>query len=441
MDREKNDRTGWRPSRYNMFAQIPGSNRVACTNVFNGSFAVYSKEELYLLSEVESLCMDHPIIEHFRKRGLIVNYDELKALDAMGRLSSASIPFVNLTICPTMECNFRCPYCYVSEGKVEGIMSSGVQDDILALAERMVDASRAKTLAVRWYGGEPLLAPSVIENLSTRLMKLAESRGIGYKAWMFTNGYLLTQDIADMLGRCKVEKVYITLDGIGSVHDRTRPLAGGGSSFDRILRNLREQRLPFHVNVRHNLHDGNKDQAEKLKKLIRQIAEESKNDLQYYGADVRDYFSEVKDVQMLSAEDYSDLVKERYGGHISRSHGIHCDANTMWSVGVNPKGRLFKCWEFPNDEQMSFGSAATWKPEDPIGTADQPDEFTKYFTDFLPLQDPECRECKWLPVCLGQCAVLRFRHEGHCLFWKGKEEEYVLAIYRRMLRESKLKNI
>ena len=56
----------------------------------------------------------------------------------------------------------------------------------------------------RWFGGEPLLAPEIVESLSQRLIALADERGIEYDAGIITNGYLLDQDTVDMLARCKV---------------------------------------------------------------------------------------------------------------------------------------------------------------------------------------------------------------------------------------------
>jgi len=134
-------------------------------------------------------------------------------------------------------------------------MSPEVQDDVVALAGRMLDASGAKDVDVSWFGGEPLLAPDVIEPLSARLMALAEERGGEYSASIITNGYLLTQDIVDMLAAAKVRSAQVTIDGMGAAHDATRRLAGGGPTFERITSNLRRLKIPFRVNVRHNVHE------------------------------------------------------------------------------------------------------------------------------------------------------------------------------------------
>lgn len=143
--------SGWRLSRYNLFARIPGTNMHAGVNLYKGICASYSVPEMYLYSEAENLPAAHPILGRFRERGLITNHDEREALFAAGRLSTAFGGTVNLTVAPTMGCNFDCPYCF--EEHRPGKMSAKVQNEIAALAERMLKASGAKSLHVTWYGG------------------------------------------------------------------------------------------------------------------------------------------------------------------------------------------------------------------------------------------------------------------------------------------------
>ena len=260
-------------------ARVPDSANVAIANLFKGNCAEYTPIETYLLSVVEELDENHPIIERFARRGVIANFDERAALESMGRAACAVPNGIGLTICPTMGCNFDCPYCF--EDHFAGKMSPQVQDDVVALAERMLDASGAKNVSVTWFGGEPLLAPEIVESLSERLMALADERGGKYSASIITNGYLLTQGIVDMLERCKVKSAQVTIDGMGATHDATRHLAGGGPTFDKITANLRELDLPFRVNIRHNVYGGNKSEMDELEAFVKRLAEESGNDLSY----------------------------------------------------------------------------------------------------------------------------------------------------------------
>ncbi len=424
---------GWHVSRYNISAPIPGTKMRAIANLFKGNCAEYTPIELYLLSVLEELDENHPIIERFAKRGIICNFDERAALEVMGRAACARSHAVGLTICPTMGCNFDCPYCF--EDHVAGKMSAEVQDDVVALAGRMLDAAQVGNLYVTWFGGEPLLAPEIIESLSERLMALVKERGGTYTASIVSNGYLLTQEIVDMLVRCKVDSSQITIDGLGAAHDATRHLAGGGPTFERIVANLRDLKLPFIVNVRHNVHESNIDEVDKLEEFIDNLAEESGNNLRYYPAPVTG--SEVADergkqVDLLCGSSMSDISVREEAGRFAAGHGHYCGAHSIWAVGIDAKGNLQKCWEVVGNPQTSFGTAHDWDPANPLVSASKPDNLTMYLNTANPVPDEECRECVWLPTCVGGCPHKRLFRGRQCIAFKDHPEDYVLALHARI---------
>ena len=424
---------GWRVSRYNLAARIPDSEKTAVANLFRGTCGVYTPIEMFLLNEVETLDENHPILGRFRERGLIVNYDELSALSAMARMGCAGGAHVSLTICPTMGCNFDCPYCF--ENHRPGRMSRETQDDVAALAERMLKASGAKELSVIWFGGEPLLTPDIIEALSARLMALAEQYGAEYSAEIVTNGYLLTREIVDMLDRCKVSMAQITLDGVGPEHDKTRHLAGGGPTYDRIAENLRTLRLPFSVSIRHNVHKGNLEQMAPLRDTVRALAEESGNNLRYYASPVRDN-SVAQERNTRGSMCFSDASGEvdrlQEVEDFSAAKCFFCGANRLYSLGIDDRGRLYKCWEDVDKSDRSFGNAHTWDPMDPITTADAPDMLIQYVNSAMPLEDPECSQCVFLPQCLGGCPTQRLYYQKACLEARNTPERFVLGLYERL---------
>ena len=427
---------GWHASRYNLIAQVPDSKMVAIANLFKGNCAEYTPIEMYLLSVLEELDEHHPIIDRFSKRGVIANFDERAALETMGRAACANTHGIGLTICPTMGCNFDCPYCFEDHGR--GKMSAEVQDDIVALAERMLDTANEKNVHVTWFGGEPLLAPDVIESLSARLMELAKGRDGTYAASIITNGYLLTQEIADMLERYSVKSAQITIDGLGPTHDATRHLANGGPTFDRIVANLRNLKLPFKVSIRHNVHEGNRAEMDELESFIKQLAQESGNDISYYPAPVSG--SEVADergqqVGLLCSSDASEVGVRQEAGRFSIGRGHYCGAHNVWSVGVDDKGNLQKCWEAVDKPRISFGTAHDWDPSDPLTTATNPDNLTMYLNTACPVPDEECRECVWLPTCVGGCPHKRLFEGRQCIAFKDDPEKYVLALHARIGEE------
>ncbi len=428
---------GWHVSRYNLSAKVPGTARTAIVNLCQGTCAAYTPLEMYLLSVLDELDEDHPIIKHFAKRGVISRADERAALEAMGRMACAVPHAVSLTIAPTMGCNFDCPYCFEDHG--QGAMSAEAEDDVAGLAARMLDASGVKDLRVIWYGGEPLLAADRIESLSKRLMARVSERGGRYQAEIVTNGYLLDQKNADMLGSVQVKSCQITLDGIGAVHDATRHLAGGGATFDRITENLRCHKLPFRVQVRHNVYAGNKNDTDKLEAFVRQIAEESCNKIFYYPALVADNQSATargRQVGLLCENDAADIGIRQETGRFGRGRAIHCGAGSIWDLVIDELGNLYKCWEAVGKRDLSFGTARDWDPKRPIETAEKPDNLTKYLNSAAPSDDEECRACVWFPLCVGGCPHKRLFDKKRCLSFKHDPEAFVLALYERKSRSA-----
>ena len=426
-------RAGWRASRYNIAARIPGDpqKRLAVTNLCRGNCGACAPLELAALTMLDELPPNHPAVERLAKRGLIVNYDELAALETRARMACAYPGAVNLTICPTMGCNFDCPYCFETHGGRP--MTSEVQDDVVALAERMMDAAGAKILRVVWFGGEPLLALGVIEALSKRLIAVAESRGAAYRAEAVTNGYLLSQRAAELLGEARVHEIQVTLDGIGAAHDATRQLAGGGATFDRIVKNISQPGLPFRVSIRHNVHEGNRSEAEKVRKFVEELALSSGNAIAYYPALVIGNEASEKRGRRVG------IVDESFGAsvvlssalHNTNPHPIHCGAGNLFDVGIDSEGRLQKCWEAVDKPELSFGTAHDWNPADPLATASAPDRLTCFLNHALPLGDEECIACLWLPICAGGCPYEWLVHGRHrCLPYRDEPEEYVLALWR-----------
>ncbi len=432
---------GWRLSRYNISAKLPGTDRTVIANLFKGTCGIYADLEVELMQDLAGMDAQNPFLDRWSSRGLIVRFDERAALETMGRGTCAAPLGICLTICPTMGCNFDCPYCF--EHHKPGKMSLQTQQDTVSLAERMLDVSGSKRLRVEWFGGEPLLAPDVIEALSGRLMRICEERGISYSASVITNGYLLTPDIAEMLGRVKVEQIQVTLDGLGSVHDATRRLAGGGPSFEQITDNLRRPGLPFKVMVRHNVHEGNLQTVQELRDFVEGLASESGNTLQYYSAIVTG--SEAADargeqVTLLCGTDETGISLKSDALRFEAGRGHYCGSQSLWFVGIDEQGRLHKCWENMDKPELSFGSAANWDPKDPIASADCPDRLTMFLNTACPIGDPECTDCIWLPLCRGGCPFFRLSGKKWCVPYRNDTERFVLELYERMEKNKQKKS-
>ena len=301
----------------------------------------------------------------------------------------------------------------------------------------MLDASGVSDIRVTWFGGEPLLAPDVMESLSSRLMALCEERGGTYSALILTNGYRLTQDVVDMLAATNLMFAQVTIDGMGDVHDATRPLVGGGPTFERIVANLRENHIPFRVNIRHNVHSANSDEVEKLRAFVGQLAEESGNDLHYYPTPVigNEGPDELgKPVEVLSGAEAVRVGIERDLDRFSPGRIQYCDAQSLWALAIDEKGNLHKCPALFDDPLQCFGTADTWDPARPFTTASNPSTLTSFLNLSPFATDDECRDCVWYPVCQGGCPYNRLYTERRCVAYKDDPEAYVRALFERSLR-------
>ncbi len=142
---------------------------------------------------------------------------------------------MELILMPTEQCNFRCTYCY--EDFVHQQMSAVVVEGIKRWLARR--ASRLDLLTLAWFGGEPMLAFDVIEELQAFVLSQARAhRRLEVRASMTTNGSLLTARRLARLLELGVTSYQISLDGPREAHDRKRVKAGGQGTFDRIWENL-----------------------------------------------------------------------------------------------------------------------------------------------------------------------------------------------------------
>ena len=141
---------------------------------------------------------------------------------------------LRLIILPTEKCNFCCKYCYETFEK--GKMSSETQDSLIKFVRKNI--MKFSSMEVQWFGGEPLEALDVIENLSNAFISICRAAKRNYTSSMTTNGYNLTLDTFKKLYSLKVYNYQITIDGIKPTHDSQRVLRNGNGTFDKIVSNL-----------------------------------------------------------------------------------------------------------------------------------------------------------------------------------------------------------
>lgn len=160
----------------------------------------------------------------------------LSYLDPSAEQAKANDPAkFHLILMPTEKCNFRCTYCY--EDFKGPRMSQQTVDGIKYLITKK--APSLKHLEISWFGGEPLLAKSVIKEIQLHLTECKQQfTNLKTHVAITTNGYLLDLLLAQQLVASHVNKFQISIDGGESSHNLSRILANGGHTFDRIWNNI-----------------------------------------------------------------------------------------------------------------------------------------------------------------------------------------------------------
>ena len=419
-------------SRYNIFFEREGKQFLYCP--LSNSFAKLSGESYAYLKErfEKDLPMeDEDLSETLRSMKSIDTDDELEImkirhLDDIRKFSRRTM---SLTINPTLACNFRCGYCFEKEHQ-NIFMTQEIEDRIV---EHVRKSDEARKVFVTWFGGEPLLGFKTIRRLTAKLLTLDKE----YEAGMITNGYLLTKEVAAQLSDLKIRSIQITLDGRKDIHDSRRYLAGGGPTFDRIVENIRNcQKIApeVRISIRVNIDNTNKNDFVNIRKELMDmnlpnidihpaIVQADTNDSACSVCDREQVISLLLDLYKTHGLKYIDLFPtSRWGS---------CVAKNIASIVIGPEGEIYDCWNDVGDKERV------------IGTLGQKPSNIRLHLEYLSgksqFDDPDCIECRLLPVCSGGCQNKRLNtknKEENCMLGKNRIEDFLYMHYL-----SKQKNI
>jgi len=145
---------------------------------------------------------------------------------------------LQVTILTTFACNLECVYCFEEGARKDEHMKRSTSDDVINWIKNEMNRCGYKNLSVTFYGGEPLLNKIILEYIAVKLKAWCKATGKGFKFSLQTNGYNLTPEVVDRLLEVGLSRVRVSVDGLAHIHDKNRPLRGGGGSFDRIIENI-----------------------------------------------------------------------------------------------------------------------------------------------------------------------------------------------------------
>ncbi|MCK4225915.1 radical SAM protein [candidate division WOR-3 bacterium] len=416
-------------SPYNFFFKTKNGENLAFNSI-SGGFALIEKENEGKVKkfienpnkEVKSE-KDKEVFDSLLKGRFIVpeHYDEIGILKIRFWNSRFITHNLGLTILPTLNCNFKCIYCYErEEGSVrEEKMSNEKAEALMNFISKQL-SSDIKSLSINWYGGEPLLEYGRIKNLNTKIQKLCKKKGVNYSAGMITNGYLLNSKMIKELIEMEILSFQITLDGPPEIHNKFRPLINDSPTFSKILENIKKavKYDKIKINVRVNV---SKENPSAHKELVSILEKEGLKDkvVVYLGKvtseNERMKLSCFSDIAFSEIEiEFLEYLLENnwriYMQPLVKS--IYCGAYFNKSYTIDPMLNIYKCWENAGIDIYKIGHL------DRNGNMELNEKNIKWLS-YDPFEIEECRNCKYLPLCMGGCLAKSMKS----VFTQGKIEK------------------
>ena len=150
------------------------------------------------------------------------------------------------------RCNLECDMCPFWRRADETLLSV---DEERRLLSKLADSG---VLFVGFEGGEPLLRPEL-----PAILREANER---FHTSLVTNGFLLARRVPEFARY--IDFLFVSIDGIGPVHDRLRGIPG---SFDRAVRGIAAARELLPVAMSATLTRHNLGQAREIVDLARSL--------------------------------------------------------------------------------------------------------------------------------------------------------------------------
>ncbi len=328
--------------------------------------------------------------------------DEPSALAAYIEKCDNDASVFHLHINPTLNCNFRCWYCY-EKHQAGSKMQPDVLEAVCNLIDRVTAVPELKLLNLSFFGGEPLMyfsyvAGPIVEHAARR----CKERGVGLHMHFTTNAYLLTDAILERL-RGIDAGFQITLDGARELHDKVRCTASGGGSYDAIVANIRRALLAgFSVLARINYTYENIASVKAIVDDFKNFGDERARlsiDLQRVWQDSTDGPAEdtTQDAVAATMAAFREAGLNCTSPAMLNTVKFPCYGDRRNNLLVNYDGNLFFCTARDFSEENSCGrlnqdGTASWRDPDVLERRMKA-KFSR----------PACRECRIAPICGGGC--------------------------------------
>lgn len=318
-----------------------------------------------------------------------------------------------LGLIPTRACNLACRYCaFGALDHAQTTMDPSMAVDAVQWMADTVVSQQRDCLAIDFFGGEPMVAPQVVDAVVQATHRSADRWGVGHRIEMATNGYY-SAILCDSVAR-NIDYVVLSLDGPPEIHDLHRPIQGGQRSYDVVAGSARRLAAgPTHLTIRVCVTQASlKSLAENAGWFCREFHPRSLNvePLRPTPQSSQAGLEPPDPWEFAAAVHEATRRASAYGipvihapACVDHIRGAFCPLGKDVPI-VSPDGQVSACYMQKNDWQ-SLGldlSLGHWHHD---GHAFSPDEQT--LTRIRTLSQPAsiCRKCFCCWHCAGGCLI------------------------------------
>jgi uncharacterized protein len=388
---------------------------------------------------IEGLHEIHPTFYQYLKEHEFIissDTDEVGRIREISKSADENGSSYLLTINPSMNCNFKCWYCYethVKDSRLNMSMISKINKFITAIA----DNEGIKYFSLSFFGGEPLLhfkkdVKPIIKSFSER----CNEKNIEHSISFTTNGYLVDQEFVTYFKENDLTcSLQITLDGYKLKHDLVRFINKKKGSYSEIINNIRMLITnELFVRLRINYTELNITDSYKIAEELSDLSGSIKENYLLFDFHRVWQNDRVDDTNILLDRNIDMIRKNgfRISGKYSPDNVKQsCYADKRNSVVINYNGDIFKCTarDFTKEKRSGYLSdqgELIWEN----------DHLEKRMESKF--KNKLCFNCRIMPLCNGGCTQHAMEHsegEEYCVFFgdEGEKDKVVKSKIEEIL--------
>lgn len=396
-------------------------------NAYADSYLILSNKYLPL-GDIESIKNNNPqLYDNLLKSKSIIDddVDEVFLVKKLQQCVDNNGKIFILTINPTLDCNFRCWYCYENH-----VFRSKIETETLKNIKKLIRNIVAKQIMLEhfqlnFFGGEPLLQYSTVMDIITYTEEICHSFGKNISIAFTTNGYLLNSERIQELSEHSVNSMQITLDGNRETHNKVRFSSAQLGSYDKILGNIKFL-LKKKINVVLRLNYTGEN-ITGMSDIVSDLADITTDERKFLTVH---FFRVWQDSQGTEVNDIVDdtIVKYRNADIKAYKYPLNnvrvsCYGDKLNAAVVNYNGDVYRCTAVNFAEDVREGYV-----NDTGEIVWENNSYDKRKN--AKFKNKACLKCRLLPICNGGCSQHALRHENeeYCIFNfnEQKKDEAIL---------------